>query len=189
MEVGALLTFGSWIKSIVFFFSCHSEQYQLVNLTTTRIRGIDVCRAACLNVSMALMKLHSDHDRKAIVDHPDYNSKKLVTTDAIEVLDKSKNSMFFSSPGGKKVNFISPAGYVGKRDLDTPGNYSIVIYYEGYYSRDSVVDTTDQCACNLGESRLYSRHADFDAERLLRQCKAVLLAVANTHLEFFYDFF
>ena len=158
MKAGALLTFqfGSGIKSIVFLFSCHSEQYQLVhvNLMTTEFQGIDACRAACSNVSMALMKLHSNRDKDAIVSHPDYNWNNLVTTDAIEVLDKSLNSKFFSSPGGEKVNFIGLAGHVGKRKSLTPGNYSIVIYDRGYYSRDSVVNTNDQCACNLGESRL-----------------------------------
>ena len=143
-----------WDKEYCFFFSCQSEQYHLVNLTTTGFQGIHACRAACSNVSMGLMKLHSDQDRLAIVRLPDYNSSKLVTTDAIEVLDKSQNSAFFSSPGGKKVNFIHLASFVGKRRSHSPGNYTIVIYHGDYYSRDSVVNKNEQCACNLGEWRL-----------------------------------
>ena len=133
---------------------------------------------------MGLMQLDSDNDRLAIVNLPDYNPSKLVMTDGIEILDKSGHATFFSSPGGKQIYFIHPASTIGKRQSNTPGKYSIVIYHTQYYARDSVVDAHDQCACSLsskGECWLYTCHADFEAERVLAQYKAVLPALANAH--------
>ena len=110
------------------------------------------------------MPLDSDNDRKAIISLPGYKASSLVITNGIEILDSSGSSTFFSSPGGKQVNFIHLASKIGKRQSHTPGTYSIVIYYDLYYSRDSVVGKDDVCACKLpGERCLYSRHADFDA--------------------------
>ena len=155
----------------MFSFSYCLEQYKLVSLKSTeRFQGLDACRAACSDLGMGLMQLQSDADRFIIVSLPDYNPWKLVMTDGIVILDKSGRARFFSSPGGKQINFIKLASTIGKRQSNTPGTYSIVIYHSQYYSRDSVVDIHDQCACSVwskGERWLYNRHDDFDAERVL----------------------
>ena len=173
----------------MFSFSSCLEQYKLVSLKSTeQFQGIDACLAACSDVGMGLMQLLSDLDRQVIVSLPDYNQWNMVITDGIEVLDKSGSATFFSSPGGKQINFISLTSTIGKRRSNTPGTYSIVIYRTHYYSRDSMLNTTknDQCACSLrskGERWLYNSHANFDADRLLPQCKAALLALALAHGE------
>ena len=149
----------------MFSFSCCLEQYKLVSLKSTeQFQSIDACWAAWSDVGMGLMQLQSDLDRQVIVSLPDYNQWTIVITDGIEVLDKSGRARFFSSPGGKQINFISLTSTIGKRRSKTPGTYSIVIYRMHYYSRDSMVNTTkhDQCACSLrskGEWWLYNRHA------------------------------
>ena len=153
-----------------------------------RFQGLDACWAACSDVGMGLMQLQSDFDRFIIVSLPDYNPWKIVMTDGIEILDKSGHATFFSSPGGKQIDFIHLASIIGKRQSKTPGTYSIVIYHTQYYSRDSVVDIYDQCACSVwskGECWLYNHHADFDADTVLAQCKAALLALASAHWETF----
>ena len=179
--------FLNLLKSVMFSFSCCLDQYKLVSLKSTeRFQSIAACWAACSDVGMGLMQLHSDIERFIIVNLPDYNPWKIVMTDGIEVLDKSGHAMFFSSPGGKQIDFIRLASTIGKRQSKTPGKYSIVIYHTQYYSRDSVVDTHDQCACSLwskGERRLYTYHADFEAERVLARYQAVLPALANAHWE------
>ena len=98
---------------------------------------------------MDLMALDSDKDREAIVSLPGYNGNWLVITDGIEIVGDSGSQRFFSKPGGKQVYFIRLASKIGLRQSDTPGNYTIVIYHREYYSRDSVVDKHDVCACKL----------------------------------------
>ena len=147
-----------------FLFSCCLEQYKLVNLQNTieRLQEIDACRKACWEYDMVLMPLERAYDRIAIVNLPEYNGSSLVITDGIDIVGNSSSSTFFSRPGGEQINFIHLASTIGKRQSDTPGTYSIVIYHDEYYSRDSVVDKDDKCACKLpGEWCLHSRNADF----------------------------
>ena len=114
---------------------------------------------------MVLMPLVSDEDRKAIVSLPGYNGSSLVITDGIEIVTKN-GSKFYSRPAGRQVKFINLSSTIGKRQSNKPGDYSIVIYHGHYYSRDSVVGKNDECACKLpGEWCLYSRHADFFANK------------------------
>ena len=104
-------------------------------------------------------------------------SDALIMTAAIEVLENSGHSTFYSSPGGNRINFIRLASTIGERTSDMPGSYSIVIYHGQYYARDSIVDvgTPDVCACeHRGEQLLYNSHADFGAiyvQRFLPQCR------------------
>ena len=110
---------------------------------------------------MVLMPLDSAYDRKAIVNLLAYKGSTVVITDGIEILDNSGSSRFFSRPGGRQVSFIHLASTIGKRQSNTPGTYSIVIYHDQYYARDSVVGKDDKCACKLpGEWFLYIRHVD-----------------------------
>ena len=111
------------------------------------------------------MPLDSDNDRKAIVNLSGYDGSSLVITAGIEIVGNFGYSTFFASPHGKEVNFIHPASTIGKRQSNTPGKYSIVIYHDQYYSRDSVVDKDDVCACKLGERRLCNRHVVFLANK------------------------
>ena len=118
---------------------------------------------------MVLMPLERDYDRRAIIDLPGYKGSSLVITDGIDIVDIFGYSTFFSSPGGKQVNFIRLASTIGKRQSNIPGVYSIVIYYDQYYSRDSVVGKNDKCACKLpGEWCLVNRHADFLANKKIQ---------------------
>ena len=183
--------YGRLLKSFLPSFSCCLEQYKLVSVKSTeRFQGIDACWGACSDVGMGVMQLHSDKDRLVIVNLPDYYEWNLVITDGIEVLDKSGHATFFSSPGGKQINFISLTDKIGKRRSNTPGNYFIVIYRKHYYSADFfAVNTTKhvQCACSLrskGERWLYNRHANFDADRLLPQCKLHELEGKLMHFDF-----
>ena len=148
-------------------FSCCPEPYKLVSLNTTkRYQEISACRKTCWKYGMHLMPLDSDEDRKAIVTLPGYTFSSLVITDGIYIVNNPGSSTFFSSPGGRQVNFIHLASTIGK--WNSPGTHNIVIYHHNYYSRDSVVDKNDKCACKLGEWCLYNRHADFDANK---KCK------------------
>ena len=104
------------------------------------------------------MPLVSEEDLKIITGIPGYSNFQslLVMTDAIEVVDDSGAATFYSKPGGKQVDFIHLASKIGKRQWNQPGTYSIVVYYSQYYSRDSVVDKNDACACELpGEQWLH----------------------------------
>ena len=144
-----------------FLFCCCLEPYKLVTLKTTETFGeIKACRKACRENGMVLMPLDSEYDRKAIVNLPWYKDSSVVITDAIEIVDNSGSSTFFSSPGGKQVTFIHLFSTIGKRQSNTPGTYSIVIYHGEYYSRESVVGKDYECACKLpGEQYLYNRHS------------------------------
>ena len=125
-------------------------QYKLVGLNTTkRFQNIDACQDACLKHGMALMSLESDGDRVAIWNIPNYQllSDRLVITYGLEDLDTSGTSTFSSRPGGTHVSFISLTSTIGKRQTNTPGRYTINIYFGSYYSRDMVVDKDDLCAC------------------------------------------
>ena len=171
-EVLVLIMFKRWTT---FLFFCCLEQYKLVSVQTTYERvEISACRKACADHGMVLMSLDSDNDRKAIVSLSDYKHARssLVVTDAIEILDKSRSSKFFSRPGGKQVNFIHLASIIGAgRGWRLHGTYSIVIYYDLYYAREyrDGVGKNDKCACKLGEWCLYNRHVDFDANKKCRR--------------------
>ena len=134
----------------LFVLSCCLERYKLVRLSTTkRFQEISACREACYKHGMELMPLNSDRDREAIVSLPQYNGNWLVITDGIEIVGESGDQQFFSKPGGKQVDFIRLASKIGLRQSNTPGTYTIVIYHREYYSRDSVVDKNDACACKV----------------------------------------
>ena len=150
-----------------FLFCCCLEPYKLVKLkTTNQSEEIKACRKACRENGMVLMPLDSAYDRKAIVNLLAYKGSTVVITDGIEILDNSSSSRFFSRPGGRQVGFIHLASTIGKRQSNTPGNYSIVIYHDQYYTRESVVGKNDECACKLpGEWCLYIRHVDFFANK------------------------
>ena len=99
------------------------------------------------------MSLVTDEDRKSIISLPLYQPHSLVVTAGVEKLYKGASS-FFSKPNGSSIDFIRISGRLGEdRQKNKDGEYTINIYYHGYYPRDSnvVLGKNNFCACKRGE--------------------------------------
>ena len=135
-------------------FSLCTEQYKLVNLTTTtKVSQIVACRNACSVYGLDVMPLVTDEDRKSIVSLPLYQPNSLVITAGIEKLYNGV-SYFFSKHIGSSIDFVRISGRLGEdRQKNKNGDYTINIYYHGYYPRDPnvVLGRNNFCACKRGE--------------------------------------
>ena len=99
------------------------------------------------------MPLVSDQDRKSIVSLPNYRPNSLVVTAGVETLLNGVSS-FFSKQNGDSIDFIRISGRIGEdRQKNKDGDYTINIYYHGYYSRDSnvIMGRNNFCACKRGK--------------------------------------
>ena len=135
-------------------FALSTEQYKLVNLTTTtKVSQIVACRNACSVYGLDVMPLVTDEDRKSIVSLPLYQPNSLVITAGIEKLYNGA-SYFFSKHIGSSIDFVRISGRLGEdRQKNKDGDYTINIYYHGYYPRDPnvVLGRNNFCACKRGE--------------------------------------
>ena len=136
------------------FVSLWTEQYKLIGLTTTRkVSQTDACRDTCSQYGLDVMSLVSDGDRKSIVSLPNYRADSLVVTAGVENMHNGVSS-FFSKHNGASINFIRISGRLGEdRQKNKDGEYTINLYYDGYYPRDSnvVMGRNNVCACKRGK--------------------------------------
>ena len=141
----------------IFFFSCFLLEYKLVKLDTTKdFQGLTSCRTVCKDIGMVPMPLDSDNDKRAIIELADYDYNSIVITGAIEIVDTFGFSLFFSKPGGKRVDFIRYSRYstAGRWQLIRPRTYSVIIYLSQYFNEDYFSNLSFKhkdifCACKL----------------------------------------
>ena len=99
------------------------------------------------------MALVTDEDRKTIISLPIYQPDSLVVTAGVEKLHNGVSS-FFSKHIGSSIDFVRISGRLGEdRQKNKDGDYTINIYYHGYYPRDPnvVLGKNNFCACKRGK--------------------------------------
>ena len=135
-------------------FPFNTEYYKLVGVTTTeKVSQVAACRATCSQYGLDVMPLTTDEDRKSIVSLPNYRPDSLVVTAGVEWLHNGLSS-FFSKQPGDSIDFVRISGRIGEdRQKNRNGEYTLNIYYHGYYPRDShvVMGGNHFCACKRGE--------------------------------------
>ena len=99
------------------------------------------------------MDLVTDEDRKTIISLPIYQPDSFVVTAGVEKLHNGVSS-FFSKHIGSSIDFVRISGRLGEdRQKNKDGDYTINIYYHGYYPRDPnvVLGKNNFCACKRGK--------------------------------------
>ena len=167
LKVCVPITFKRWRT---FLFSCCVEQYKLVHWSIFKqFHGLNSCRKACGDYNMSLLPVDSVEDISTIIQDPNYRGRSITVTNAVEVVDISGSSTFFSKPGGKQVDVIQYSEYLtqGRWNVLGPRTYGVVIHWHKFYNEDYFSNARFQhknitCACKLsGKWCLYIRRPFF----------------------------